>query len=113
MRHAEGVFVESRGCRRFADTPGQDDQRGPTPKAFPRDQPGAIACNVVAASDVMPVPTATPPGSWSFRRVTGGGDETSQPPALDGNRFAIDDGVRRRVRHAEGVCAASLTWAGS
>ena len=91
-RHAEGVFVESRGCRRFADTPGQDDQRGPTPKAFPRDRSDAVACNVVAASDIVHVPTATPSGSGALVAVTGGCGETPQPPAVNGNRFAIEVG---------------------
>jgi hypothetical protein len=38
VRHAEGVPVDSRGCRRFADTPGRIDRFAPTPKGFPRER---------------------------------------------------------------------------
>jgi hypothetical protein len=60
-----------------------------TPKAFPRDRPDAFACNIIATSNVRPVPTTTPSGSWVFGRVTGGSGEAPQPPAVDENRFAI------------------------
>ena len=33
VRHAEGVPVDSRGCRRFADTPGRNDRCPSTPKS--------------------------------------------------------------------------------
>jgi hypothetical protein len=68
-----------------------------TPKAFPWDQPNAFACNVDASPDVMHIPTATPSGSGAFGRVSGGRGETPQPPALNGNRFAIG-AVRRPTR---------------
>jgi hypothetical protein len=97
----------NRGCRRFADTPGRRDQRDRTPKAFPWERPDAFACNVAATSNAVPVPTATPLGSGAFGRVTGGRGEAPQPPAVNGNRFAIGLGVGRRVRHAEGVFVES------
>ena len=80
----------------------------PTPKAFPRDRPDATAWNVIATSNVVPVPTATPSGSWSFGRMTGGRGETPQPPAVDVNRFAI--GAWRRL--ARGTHRRSVSGIG-
>ena len=46
-------------------------------------------------------------GLGRARRVTGGRGEAPQPPAVNGNRFAIGPGIGQRVRHAEGVFVES------
>jgi hypothetical protein len=102
--HAEGVFVESRGCRRFADTPGRNDQRAQRRRRFRGINP---ASSHATSSRRHARSHGDPFGVGVFVAVTGGCGETPQPPALDANRFAIGKAVGRRVRHAEGVFVES------
>jgi hypothetical protein len=66
-------------------------------------EPDAFACDVNVSSDVIGVAPGTPLGSSSSGRMTGGCGETPQPPAVNGNRFAIGDlGDSARARHRDG-----------
>ncbi|MGV2339248.1 MAG UNVERIFIED_CONTAM: hypothetical protein LVR18_36295 [Planctomycetaceae bacterium] len=107
MHHAEGVFVESRGCRRLVDTPDETTNATERRRRFRGIGPMSRHATSSRRSNVVPVPTATPSGSWSFGRMTGGRRNAATPGC---RRESLRDwGVAagRRVHHAEGVFVES------
>ena len=90
-----GRFPASPGVAAFRRYPRTERTHAHNPEGVSDRSTHALVRAAVASSSVMHMPSGTPLGSGAFSRVTGGSGEAPQPPAILGNRFAIEHGRRR------------------